>query len=77
MSTAVPGVLYSADELAKRGRNNWKMHTSDGSNAQVFELPPPGQGQEEAIQALDNQRTSYFAEVTDQLNPKIPTKFWA
>lgn len=51
--------------------------SSDGSNAQVFELPPPGQGQEEAIQALDNQRTSYFAEVTDQLNPKIPTKFWA
>lgn len=27
MSTAVPGVLYSANELAKRGRNNWKMHT--------------------------------------------------
>uniref|UniRef100_A0A915NCN5 Uncharacterized protein n=1 Tax=Meloidogyne javanica TaxID=6303 RepID=A0A915NCN5_MELJA len=53
------------------------VHDSDGSNAQVFELPPPGQGQEEAIQALDNQRTSYFAEVTDQLNPKIPTKFWA
>ncbi|KAL7080707.1 hypothetical protein ACQ4LE_000492 [Meloidogyne hapla] len=77
MSTAVPGVLYSADELAKRGRNNWKMHTAEGSSAQVFELPPPGQGQEDAFQALDTQRSVYFSEVSEQLYPKIATKFWA
>jgi hypothetical protein len=26
-ATARPGVLYAAGELAKRGRNNWKMNT--------------------------------------------------
>ncbi|KAF7636124.1 hypothetical protein Mgra_00004384 [Meloidogyne graminicola] len=77
MSTAVPGVLYSADALAARGRNNWKMHTIDGTQAQTFDLPTPGAGQEQALLAVDNQRSAYFADVTEQLNPRIPTKFWA
>ncbi|KAL3102238.1 hypothetical protein niasHS_003647 [Heterodera schachtii] len=78
--TAVPGVLYSAGDLATRGRNNWRTSTADGDTIQEFDLPPQGQPEEVRAQAqaqLDEQRASYFAQVTEGLRPTIPTKFWA
>ncbi|KAL3114903.1 hypothetical protein niasHT_011339 [Heterodera trifolii] len=79
-STAVPGVLYAAGDLAKRGRNNWRTSTSDGETIQQFDLPPQGQTDDVRAQVqaqLDEQRGNYFAQVTDELRPTIPTKFWA
>uniref|UniRef100_A0A914I7V1 Piwi domain-containing protein n=1 Tax=Globodera rostochiensis TaxID=31243 RepID=A0A914I7V1_GLORO len=78
--TAVPGVLYSAGDLATRGRNNWRTSTGDGDHIQQFDLPP--QDQSDQVRAdmqaqLDEQRAQYFAQVTDELRPTIPTKFWA
>ncbi|KAL3088023.1 hypothetical protein niasHS_009309 [Heterodera schachtii] len=78
--TAVPGVLYSAGDLAARGRNNWRTSTADGATIQEFDLPPLGQSEEVRAQAqeqLDEQRAAYFAKATEELRPSIPTKFWA
>uniref|UniRef100_A0A183C8T7 Piwi domain-containing protein n=1 Tax=Globodera pallida TaxID=36090 RepID=A0A183C8T7_GLOPA len=78
--TAVPGVLYSAGDLATRGRNNWRTSTGDGDTIKQFDLPPPDEADESRAEKqaqLDGQRAQYFAQITDRLRPSIPTKFWA
>jgi hypothetical protein len=66
---SVPAPLYSASELAKRGRNNWKANNGDfdnlsqhsgGSGDSAKEIPP-----------------HFFMDLSDKLKPIIETKFWA
>ena len=73
MPTALPGPLYAAGELAKRGRNNYKMHkdTADGNNNQGG----PSEDMQEGEQG--DQAAEYCRQMTVQLKPGIPTKFWA
>uniref|UniRef100_A0A915CSB1 Piwi domain-containing protein n=1 Tax=Ditylenchus dipsaci TaxID=166011 RepID=A0A915CSB1_9BILA len=64
---SVPAPLYSASDLAKRGRNNWKVSRFgiedrgyDKNTLRDQELPP-----------------DFFEECNDVLRPDVPTKFWA
>jgi hypothetical protein len=66
---SIPAPLYSASDLAKRGRNNWKVANFDdeerGSDQGRFTIQP-GQNPEH-----------FFINMSEQLQPRIETKFWA
>uniref|UniRef100_A0A914H5X1 Piwi domain-containing protein n=1 Tax=Globodera rostochiensis TaxID=31243 RepID=A0A914H5X1_GLORO len=66
--TAVPGVLYSAGDLATRGRNNWRTSTGDGDRIQQFDLPPPPdqQAQVRADVQAHEKRSQYFAQAMNE-----------
>ncbi|KAL3123572.1 hypothetical protein niasHT_001299 [Heterodera trifolii] len=51
--TAEPGLIYSAKEFSKRGRNNWRTSTADGATFQEFDFPPLGESEEVRAQAQE------------------------
>jgi len=67
---SVPAPLYSAGDLAKRGRNNWKVRKDDederGSQSSGRFQIQPGQ---------DPQH--FFLDMSQRMEPQLPTKFWA
>jgi len=66
---SVPGPLYSASDLAKRGRNNWKASIDDEGGS-------GGSGAQERMQPGDNPH-DFFAAMSTRFRPSIHTKFWA
>jgi len=66
---SIPAPLYSASDLAKRGRNNWKIANFDdeerGSDQGRF-----------TIQA-GQEAEHFFIGISERLKPGIETKFWA
>uniref|UniRef100_A0A915DWN8 Piwi domain-containing protein n=1 Tax=Ditylenchus dipsaci TaxID=166011 RepID=A0A915DWN8_9BILA len=68
---SVPAVLYSASDLAKRGRNNWKASNYDGDEY------GSGRGKH-FFDGPEDMLGHYYVDLTEQLKPKIvDKKFWA
>ena len=54
--------------------------SADGEQVQHFELPELGLDPNEqaaAQQQLNEQRATYYAQLSTQLEPHIDSKFWA
>ncbi|KAH7722413.1 NRDE-3 protein [Aphelenchoides avenae] len=66
-SVSVPGSLYAAGELAKRGRNNWKEFNQQG-------LAPTNEGGDHF---RPEGSLTFLQECSDMLKPTLHTKFWA
>ncbi|KAH7705483.1 piwi domain-containing protein, partial [Aphelenchoides avenae] len=64
-SVSVPGPLYAAGELAKRGRNNWKEFNQQG-------LAPTNEGGDHF---RPEGSLTFHQECSDLLKPKLHTKF--
>jgi hypothetical protein len=64
---SVPAVLYSAGDLAKRGRNNWGQHNNaDGGSSHS------GEGR---FKLGDSE--NFYELHSNEMTNKIQTKFWA
>ncbi|KAH7702925.1 NRDE-3 protein, partial [Aphelenchoides avenae] len=66
---SVPGPLYAAGDLAKRGRNNWSQYNQDDSES-VMSGESGGRFRHDGSE-------NFFQERSRELKPKIHTKFWA
>ncbi|PAV77582.1 hypothetical protein WR25_15264 isoform E [Diploscapter pachys] len=74
--TGRPAILYSAAELAKRGRNNWK-EMSQGDGGDNASMASSGSGGRGGIK--HDGEDSFFERISDQLESKlsIRTHYWA
>jgi eukaryotic translation initiation factor 2C len=69
---SVPAPLYSAGDLAKRGRNNWKEHNFGNDSASVISGESGGRFRNAAGDP------DFFINLSEILKPSINnTKFWA
>uniref|UniRef100_A0A914ERZ2 Piwi domain-containing protein n=1 Tax=Acrobeloides nanus TaxID=290746 RepID=A0A914ERZ2_9BILA len=66
---SVPAPLYSAGDLAKRGRNNWKAYAFGGD----AESSISGEGG----RARNSGDPNFWVDLSESLKPRISTKFWA
>uniref|UniRef100_A0A915EWM8 Piwi domain-containing protein n=1 Tax=Ditylenchus dipsaci TaxID=166011 RepID=A0A915EWM8_9BILA len=64
---SVPAPLYSAADLSKRGRNNWKCKKNEKEEY----------GSEDGRILAAQMEEHLFINMNQDLKPTIPTKFWA
>ncbi|KAI1700875.1 piwi domain-containing protein [Ditylenchus destructor] len=90
---SVPAPLKAAADLKKRGRNNWKVVKDDRSTERGSETergpetsrrsetgrgPETSHGSEtERESEIERGSEHFFIDLTNELRPIIPTKFWA
>ncbi|KAH7725804.1 piwi domain-containing protein [Aphelenchoides avenae] len=67
---SVPGPLYAAADLAKRGRNNWQQHNQAGDTVSMASGESGGRFKHDGSE-------TFFEERSRELQPTVHTKFWA
>ncbi|VDK59917.1 unnamed protein product [Anisakis simplex] len=70
---SVPAHLYAASNLAKRGRNNWKIVCNNGDDDVSIASGDSGSHN----QFHNDGAPDFFTNISSHLAPKLKHKFWA